>query len=30
MLMQEATPEMVEQWKLIWNEYKGGEPDAQN
>lgn len=22
MLMQEATPEMIEQWKSIWNEYK--------
>jgi hypothetical protein len=21
--MQEATPEMVERWKEVWNEYKG-------
>ena len=23
MLMQSATPEMVEKWKEVWNEYKG-------
>lgn len=23
MLMQEATPEMVERWKEVWNKYKG-------